>query len=72
MNKAANLRERLRRYEDELARSRAQWRWGETRRFQSSSRKLARRAWLIDHISCIKVELRRLEKEPEGPEQIGR
>jgi hypothetical protein len=26
------------------------WRWGDTRRFQSNSRKIERRQWLIDHI----------------------
>jgi len=37
-------------------------RWGETRRFQSNTRKLERREWLIDHLSTARVKLQDLVK----------
>ena len=45
----------LDRWEQELARLRVTFRWGETRRFQSNTHKINRQQWLIEHIAAAKA-----------------
>jgi hypothetical protein len=54
---APTLQTRLANWERELQQLHIIDRWGETRRFHSNARKIARRAWLISHISDARVKL---------------
>lgn len=54
-----NFEEKIKKWEAELASIQITWRWGERRRFQSNGRKIARRDWLIEHISGAKYPDRR-------------
>ncbi len=49
--------ERISKWQAELDKISITWRWGETRRFQSNSRTIDRRTWLIEHISAAKAKL---------------
>jgi hypothetical protein len=42
---------KIAKWEAELARIKCSYRWGETRRFQSNTRKIARQNWLISKIA---------------------
>lgn len=54
---AGDLTEKIARWQAELDRIKITFRWGETRRFHSNTRKIERQRWLLDHIMAARLEL---------------
>lgn len=62
------LTRNIARWQSELDRLNVTWRWGDTRRFHTNARKIARTAWLIRHIADAKA---RLQGVPVWVETVG-
>lgn len=57
---ADRYRTKINDWQSELDRLNTTWRWGDTRRFQTNTHKIGRRAWLIRRIADAKTRLQKL------------